>query len=243
METKLLESTRNRNHPGQVAVLQIAPSDLVFKLVKTSDRVAECKSNAMNTLLHIYAPTDANQYGNLGDTGFGFTSPPSTHQSFAQARSSQSPESSNGPHRCPICSKAFQYSCYLNYHLERHSNRKPYKCDFCPSYFKSLGNQENHMIERHREEMIASRDAGTAGYTRLLKRKCYFCPDCGRRFCSRSVFNMHTVVHTDDRQHACQVCGYRFKTLRNMRRHVAQCRLKAIKDTATSANAPYQTTR
>ncbi|KAG5455216.1 hypothetical protein CSKR_106479 [Clonorchis sinensis] len=157
------------------------------------------KLDLLDNIIDLYAPIHRNEYANSknGESGFNLT-----HKSDSE-KPIQIGSSKNFDYQCPKCSKVFRFYSRLQCHLETHSDLKPYKCDFCSSYYKSLGSQKSHMVEQHWEELVARKRLKGTEYSRLLDRKSKLCPDCGKRLRSRTALARHLRVHTGEKPYAC----------------------------------------
>ncbi|GAA54092.1 ecotropic virus integration site 1 protein [Clonorchis sinensis] len=184
------------------------------------------KLSALNNLIDSYAPIDVNEYDPFRSADVGFTSKTSKYKldtkKDIQMRSIKNSKVTK-IYRCQECFRTFHYPSWFSQHIETHLRLRLHKCDFCPTLFKSNRGQKSHMIEQHWEHLVSSERKGTTGYSSLLKRRSHLCPRCGKRFCSRTAFDIHKGLHTGGRPYACGVCEYQFTTLSSLRRHKKQC--------------------
>lgn len=54
-------------------------------------------------------------------------------------------------HRCPTCSRAFQFKHHLQSHMNSHSNSRPYACPVCRKAYAHSGSLSTHMKLHHSE--------------------------------------------------------------------------------------------
>lgn len=43
---------------------------------------------------------------------------------------------------------------------------------------------------------------------------------CGKGFARKDTMELHVLIHTDERNHICEVCGKRFRQRGHMTRHM-----------------------
>ncbi|KAG9267968.1 zinc finger protein 438 isoform X1 [Astyanax mexicanus] len=78
---------------------------------------------------------------------------PPGQQPVAEATSG-SKSTSNHPralHRCPTCSRCFQFKHHLQSHLNSHNNLRPYGCPVCRKAYAHSGSLSTHMKLHHAE--------------------------------------------------------------------------------------------
>ncbi|XP_067636552.1 zinc finger protein 493-like isoform X3 [Eurosta solidaginis] len=83
-------------------------------------------------------------------------------------------------HNCGICGRCFSIKSLLKKHELRHSNERPYKCDFCGMRFKRSHNQRNHMRTHASEKNVY---------------RCKFCP---LAFPLASELGLHSNTHVNE---------------------------------------------
>lgn len=54
-------------------------------------------------------------------------------------------------HRCPTCSRCFQFSHHLQSHMNSHTNSRPYVCPVCRKAYAHSGSLSTHMKLHHSE--------------------------------------------------------------------------------------------
>ncbi|KAH1003715.1 hypothetical protein HUJ04_003587 [Dendroctonus ponderosae] len=99
-------------------------------------------------------------------------------------------------HSCNICSR-----CFINkYHLNSHSDQRPFQCEFCNSTFKTKKYLNIH-LNKH------------------TKEKEYKCEICNKIFYFVGKLSRHLVTHSDKRPFQCDFCDKTFKIKDSLRRH------------------------
>ncbi|XP_072045079.1 uncharacterized protein [Amphiura filiformis] len=96
------------------------------------------------------------------------------------------------PFKCNLCEAAFDRRYNLKIHGRKHSEHRPFKCNFppCTATFK-----DKHTLAGHEET-----------HTGAEKRhKCEF---CSKVFKKRYVLETHLRVHTGDKPYMCKFCGF-----------------------------------
>ncbi|XP_077364555.1 zinc finger protein 438 [Festucalex cinctus] len=59
--------------------------------------------------------------------------------------------SSNSIHRCPTCSRCFQFKHHLQSHMNSHTSSRPYVCPMCRKAYTHSGSLSTHMNLHHSE--------------------------------------------------------------------------------------------
>uniref|UniRef100_A0A3B4ASZ2 C2H2-type domain-containing protein n=1 Tax=Periophthalmus magnuspinnatus TaxID=409849 RepID=A0A3B4ASZ2_9GOBI len=54
-------------------------------------------------------------------------------------------------HRCPTCSRSFQFKHHLQSHMNSHTNSRPYACPMCRKAYAHSGSLSTHMKLHHAE--------------------------------------------------------------------------------------------
>ncbi|KAL0808649.1 hypothetical protein ABMA28_013087 [Loxostege sticticalis] len=107
--------------------------------------------------------------------------------------------------KCSLCSATF-VSHYLRVkHMKKVHNTGAYKryCLLCNKTFRYTYLLDEHRIQEHG-----------------VKRQICNCPECGKTFLSPQNLKIHIrSVHVKERNHPCSVCGMRFFTKCDQKRH------------------------
>lgn len=80
-------------------------------------------------------------------------------------------------YKCPYCPKVFAQSVGLRSHLINHTGERKYECDICNKKFLRIGARNNH-----RKIHTGQKD--------------YACPLCEKKFTASSTRNKHLLTHT-----------------------------------------------
>lgn len=111
-------------------------------------------------------------------------------------------------HKCDPCSKIFVNKKELITHNNRcHSNGNIYICDHCENVFTS------------RKEMVRCRE-GHYVRKKSSKGSSRPCPICNKRMKSNSIYSHIRLVHNNERDQICQVCGKALKTSYDLKVHL-----------------------
>ena len=141
--------------------------------------------------------------------------------------------------QCSTCDKAFKTLHDLYRHMNVHSDRRDFSCEFCGDMFKCEEYMKRHIEARHSDQVP-------------LKKKFFgTCQHCGKEFRNRQNFNRHELrhrngdvtfqcqyceksytqnssltfhiksVHTQDiEKHGCHICGKQFTLKQRLMRHI-----------------------
>ncbi|XP_039433434.1 zinc finger protein 596-like [Culex pipiens pallens] len=119
-------------------------------------------------------------------------------------------------HFCELCGKSFPVEEHLKRHKDFCTGFIPVKidpqsvektvdnpaildCPVCGKRAESVEALKAHMVQHEKGRHI--------------------CPVCNRDFASKAILRTHSFVHTDERNHACEICGKGFKTKRAKVKH------------------------
>lgn len=134
-------------------------------------------------------------------------------------------------HVCEICGHSFINRLSLRGHVN--SMHKQKNCTLCPAVFLNHSSKIKHLriahkINNSRRHCLLCKKSFR--YTYLLqehkiqehgfKRQISSCPECGKTFGSSTNLKIHIrSVHIKERNHPCNVCGMRFFTKCDQKRH------------------------
>ena len=138
-------------------------------------------------------------------------------------------------HQCMQCSKLFHDKIVLKYHLQAHSEEKPFPCSHpgCTYHARTKGDVRKHEKTHLKlrpfpcnypgcsyhaaEEKIRNQHEATHD---PFRAKIFQCPLCPRGFSRRSDLNAHIKRHVNERPHQCQQCKYATFTPKQLNVHV-----------------------
>ncbi|XP_055705204.1 gastrula zinc finger protein XlCGF26.1-like [Phlebotomus papatasi] len=141
--------------------------------------------------------------------------------------------------KCPKCPHITNNSTYLRYHMQKHSNFRPYECAHCGAKYKMLKSLESHLIIKHirSEKTEICNVCGKAFYMRLnlqlhmkihdTHRERYPCTVCGKTYSTKGALSLHMDKHTSNNpeKYPCPKCGkvfdFRVSMIYHHRRHSA----------------------
>ena len=106
-------------------------------------------------------------------------------------------------HQCNQCKKMFSSSANLNRHTRQiHTTKRRKKCPDCLKMFKHHESLDEHRKREHSEN-----------------GKPYKCNQCDWAFAHFSALKMHSIVHTNKRNHKCPVCRRVFPDANMLDKH------------------------
>ncbi|XP_069907498.1 transcriptional repressor CTCFL [Oryctolagus cuniculus] len=110
--------------------------------------------------------------------------------------------SSEKPHLCHLCLKAFRTVTLLRNHVNTHTGTRPYKCGDCDMAFVTSGELVRHRRYRHTHE------------------KPFKCSLCKYASVEASKLKRHLRSHTGERPFQCRLCSYASKDTYKLKRHM-----------------------
>eukprot|EP01084_Bolivina_argentea_P305727 528172_1 len=131
------------------------------------------------------------------------------------------------PFKCDKCTKAFKRRETLRKHQKTHSNIRPFKCKQCDKAFKQKWDLNIHIRRIHNKEKNfqcnfckkqffhkndwLTHNNCNRNINGEFKGKKHKCEQCNYATNSKSHFNRHYVVHSEERPFKCEKCNKRFK--------------------------------
>lgn len=118
-----------------------------------------------------------------------------------------------GKHLCSFCGKLCKHESSLNAHLRRHQGifglleyincdfdntnaffleERQFKCDPCGKSYFSRNGLIQHQVTAHAEQKPNAK---------------FLCSVCGKGFTTNQRLQIHTFVHTGERNYACDLCS------------------------------------
>ncbi|KAM8706448.1 hypothetical protein ACLKA7_010683 [Drosophila subpalustris] len=130
---------------------------------------------------------------------------------------------------CELCNKTLSSSSALKLHMEgMHKDFKRFICDHCGKQLKTITALSEHKLVHtdDRPFVCAVCSTGFKNKARLRvhskthEKPNYECNICGKKLQTRRTWNMHKVVHSEDRKFKCDVCDALFKRSKTLKRHL-----------------------
>lgn len=126
------------------------------------------------------------------------------------------------PYACDVCGLKYKTSNSLTKHKRKHSNDKRYECEHCGEKFLHWASRRNHVYLKHTGErrfechycsekfyQRGKYNVHLRRHTNELPFQCDF-PDCNKKFITNVALKNHSVCHSGERNHACEVCKKTF---------------------------------
>ena len=104
------------------------------------------------------------------------------------------------PFQCQYCPKSFSSQSNLRGHWSIHKDERPYLCSICGTAFKANSNLVKH-TQRH------------------LGDKRFSCTTCGKQFVTSTDLRRHFRVHSSEKSFLCELCPKSFKDATSLYRH------------------------
>lgn len=147
---------------------------------------------------------------------------------------------------CPECLKSYESEKDLHAHFVKHTQERPYKCNYCSRDSKFKANIVRHIEEKHPQQSrrgvsikegsifaheapwkiakSATKPANRNKRVKVLARdaKRWKCRNCPNAFSFKSHLVIHSVTHTGERPFSCNECALTFTNKSQATRHIKQ---------------------
>ncbi|KAH8282327.1 hypothetical protein KR054_006874 [Drosophila jambulina] len=138
-------------------------------------------------------------------------------------------KTTNATTTCDLCHKTLSSATALKMHKEgMHNNVKPFICDSCGKQLKTITALNEHKLvhtdNRPFECGICKASfknrARLKAHNQIHAEPSFVCNICGKKLQTRRTWNMHKVVHSEERRLKCDVCGALFKRSKTLKTHL-----------------------
>jgi uncharacterized C2H2 Zn-finger protein len=142
--------------------------------------------------------------------------------------------------KCPTCDYTVSRPKFLEFHMQTHSDKKPFSCDHCDKQFIWKGALKSHLFNNHLQNsekksymcVICFRQYATPGSLASHKKSVHFqnvdrsrnlCEICSKSFATYTSYKEHMISHSEDYdklQLKCPECGKWLKNQRCLKSHL-----------------------
>jgi len=135
------------------------------------------------------------------------------------------------PHQCTceVCGKTFRMRHHLEQHLKicKSERVKNFCCNICDFKTHSRASLRNHLLTHSDARNFSCEECGASfkskngltSHKKFHKGRKFPCTVCGTELRSKGSLGRHIKQHQDLREHVCNVCGFAFVQLENLRVH------------------------
>ncbi|KAK3091028.1 hypothetical protein FSP39_016618, partial [Pinctada imbricata] len=143
-------------------------------------------------------------------------------------------------HKCPYCDKSFNRKDHLKNHMITHDpNKKRWVCEECGKEYSYNFSYRTHKafhdadagrtlecgicrkVHNTREELLYHLKVHSgARSVKNCTEKTHACDDCGKKFYTRKDVRRHMITHTKKKDFLCQYCPQRFGRKDHLTRHL-----------------------
>lgn len=106
--------------------------------------------------------------------------------------------------KCSHCEKLFLSKSTLNIHLRIHLEARPYSCPKCTMSFRQKTDLTHHDASIHTP----------------AEEYRYQCEVCNKKFARQYSLNLHTKLHTGEKEHKCEFCDKGFRASSYLKVHL-----------------------
>lgn len=144
-------------------------------------------------------------------------------------------------HSCYKCFKIYKSKASVQTHKKVHIKTK-FHCSGCNTYFENSAQQKKHIKNyfinnmSNLPQITLSKELTCFTCTKTFSnrtylslhiinkhqggKKRYLCEVCGKGFYDKSKFNVHLLIHTNNRYYKCNLCELSFKTKQCLQGHL-----------------------
>ncbi|XP_055611726.1 zinc finger protein 25-like [Uranotaenia lowii] len=140
-------------------------------------------------------------------------------------------------YECEICHQKYTTKAILKYHHQKcHTDERNFECLHCDKKFIFKSHLEDHTAMHHMGQSfecdICRKPFNTEKRLKIHRRThldalpeeeriSFECNECGKVFCAKYEMKRHQAnAHSTERPFACQICGKRFATNKNLLSHM-----------------------
>lgn len=133
--------------------------------------------------------------------------------------------------KCDLCGEIFPNKTSRNYHFRTAHTNDALKCTQCSSMFGSESDLQRHMLYHNKTGkkeqcpicglvVVKLKNHMTQHMHRDGEKIMFPCPECPRKYRSKSSLNKHLNTHTRERSYACNKCSKTFTAHGMLSRHL-----------------------
>jgi len=129
--------------------------------------------------------------------------------------------------QCPFCEKQFRDSSKLKYHINTHTNERPFICEVCQHSFNHPRHLRRHILLHKEKTLVCHHCPKTFSDQSLLDLhlkgvgQSFQCTLCGNVYARKQFLQAHERrEHTGETPYACNYCEEQFNMSYKLKDHI-----------------------